>query len=76
MRSGTHLTLQNVFLPGVSPIFLHLGTFCNFNIIFNLVVGLMCALHQLTCLVKTLLLIELVFEIYVNSIKLQSKNPI
>ena len=60
-------------------IFLYSGIFCNFNIIFDHVVGPICGrsvhrqpLHHSTPLVKMLLLVELVFEIYVISMELQS----
>jgi hypothetical protein len=50
-------------LTGVSSIFSYFGIFCNFNIIFNLVVGPICRknllrqpLHHLTRLVKTCLI--------------------
>ncbi len=57
------------WLTGVLSIFSHFGFFCNFNIIFNLVVGPICGrnlhrqpLHQSKRLVETLLLIELVVD--------------
>ncbi len=58
------------WLAGVLSIFSYFGIFCNFNIIFNHVVGPICRrilhkqpLHHSTRLVETLLLVELVFEI-------------
>ena len=70
-------------LTWVSSIFSHVWIFCNFNIIFNLDVGPICCrnfhrqpLHQSTRLVEKLLLVELVFEVCVISMELQSfENP-
>ncbi len=66
-------------MTGVSSIFSYLGIFCNFNKIFNLVVGPICRrnlhrqpLHHLTRLVEMPLMIELDFEINVFSVELRS----
>jgi hypothetical protein len=62
-----------------SSIFSHFEIYPNFNINFNRVVGPICRrnlhrqpLHLSTHLVKTRLLVELVFDIYVISMELQS----
>ncbi len=66
-------------MTGVWSIFSYLGIFCNFNIIFNLVVGPICRrnlhrqpLHHSTSLVETRLIIELDFYIYLFSMELRS----
>ena len=67
------------WLTGVASIFLHFGIYCNFNIIFNLVLWPICCrnlhrqpLHQSTHLVEMLLLVELVFDMFVISMEQQS----
>ena len=70
---------SETWLTGVSSIFSYLGIFCNFNIIFNLVVGPICRrnlhrqpLHHSTRLVETRLMIELDLYIYLFSMELRS----